>query len=463
MNYFSKQMPAELLVVTSGELAEQEVRAQLESAGHKADYFNSFGEAFRSLAEKEYSVLVAERPTDPGEVAILKQIRERTGNPEIVYFVTLSDSSATGASTNSASGELMFVVSHLSHLKTTIELALKHHSVKNQLFSLRGQIAMTFGYDNIIGQSDAVHKIKQKLAKVAETDITILLAGPRGSGRSLAAHALHHHSKHRHCEIVTFDCEDIPQSQHMAGLFGETDGNSLRVRGCLSMADGGTLFIRQIENLASDAQVKLAAFLKTMRLHSDTEPDGKKINLRFIVATSRDLEEETLSGAFNQDLWHQVNVLPIQVPSLTERREDIELLIEYVLRRIAAQSGGPAIGLTPAALDLLRSYHWPGEIKELNSLLTSAAAICRHQLIDIADLGDIGQGNPHENITRSTEPLGAVRGRLAEGQKKLIIKALNENDWNFTQTAQELGIGRTTLWRKVKKYDLKRETAEAKL
>ncbi|MDF1543956.1 MAG: sigma 54-interacting transcriptional regulator [bacterium] len=463
MNPASDHKATKVLILGSTILNAKNVSTQFEDTNIKWELCDDLSAAETKLKSGDFAVVLATPPENKELLMRFDILRKENPELEFVHFLPTNSSPPNSGRQDGQIGNLMFVVTVLSHLKATVELALKHQSMKSELFALRGQIAMSFGFDNIVGLTDKMQEIKNSLAKVAETEITILLKGPEGSGRTLIAHSLHHHSRRRHEQLVTYDCKSQHDEQSLLPEADSDTSPSVPGGSAVEQADGGTLYIKDVELLSLPQQQQLAAFLSTMTWSSGTTGHQIKIDLRLLVSSTIDLEKAVRSGSFSQELWHQINVLPISIPSLSERIDDLELLVEYSLRRITSRSESPSISISPAAIEALRNHSWPGQVRELISVLTRAAAVCRNSQIEIHDLGSLA---PSVDVTqlvsqRQNSNLGIARGKLAESQKELIVKALDENDWNFTQTSHELGIGRTTLWRKVKKYNLKRDAEKS--
>ncbi len=459
MNSASDHQVAKVLILCSESLSQESVESYLADTTIAWDVCNGFSAVETKLKSDNYAVVVSAPAGDSSEQQLLDRLKANYSELEFVHYIPTTAIQSAGHSQTGRTNSLMFVVTDLSHLKATLELAIKHQSMKNELFALRGQIAMSYGFDNIVGLTDQIQEVKRTLSKVAETDITILLTGPEGSGRTLIAHSLHHHSRRRHEKLITYDCRKSAEAQQVFQLFGSNNDTDTPGESAIEQADGGTLYIKDVEMLSLPHQRQLATFLSTMSIQTGSTGENIKVDIRLLLSASEDLESAVKAGTFSQELWHQINVIPINLPSMAERIDDLELLVEYTLRRITSRSESPTLTVSPSALETLRNHDWPGQVKELVSVLTRAAAVCRNSQIEAHDLGSlapsVGIRNRVDNVGISN--LGIARGKLAENQKDLIVKALNENDWNFTHTSQELGIGRTTLWRKVKKYNLKRE------
>jgi len=348
-----------------------------------------------------------------------------------------------------------------------IKKALEHGLMRRELTNLRQQVAMSYGFDNIVGISKPMVKLRETIRRIAPTDITILVTGPVGTGKELVAKVIHHHSLRRKGNFVTVDCSSIPEPLFEAELFGSGTApagtESHAETGLLAEADGGTIFFDDVDRLPPSLQPKLMNFLKNYTLTANGRPGATKVDVRVMSATSANLEALVNEGCFSKELYYQLAVVPLTLPGLAKRAEDIEVLTEYFLRRLAFEMDRPQFEITRAALDMLVGHTWPGNVRELENTLKRATALCRNNCVDADDILFIRSSADRETDDEAAESptLERKTGLLDEGQRSIIIKALSENNWNFTQTAQELGIGRTTLWRKVKKYNLKREKVTA--
>ncbi len=341
--------------------------------------------------------------------------------------------------------------------------ALERKRMREEIVSLRQHVAMNYGFDNIVGISKQLEQVKETARRVAATDISVLITGASGTGKELFARAIHHHSERRSQPFVAIDCSAIPETLMESELFGHTKGSftsaSANRKGLFEQADGGTVFLDEVSNMPSSIQVKLLRFLQDSVVRRIGSSVSTKVNIRLVAATNRELGMLVAEGDFREDLYYRLNVIPLNLPTLKERAEDVEILTEYFLRRIAAEVGKPGLTICREAVEKMQSHSWPGNIRELENTLKRAAALCSHDHLGIDDLVFIASNNnsagPPVGPTRTSLK---IKGNLLDNnQRSLIVRALNDNSWNYTKTAGELGIGRTTLWRKIKKYDLKRE------
>jgi DNA-binding NtrC family response regulator len=338
--------------------------------------------------------------------------------------------------------------------QATVRRLLNMQQMRLDLYALRQSVAMRFGFDNLIGISDNIRQLRESIHRVAPTDITVLLQGPAGSGKELAARVIHYHSKRQKEPFIEADFSAIPEPLADATIFGSSDGQV----GLLQAADGGTLFLAEVSRIPRPIQERLAAFLQNLNLDEAGVSGGGKLDIRILAASDIDITDLANRGEFGRSLAGRLSVVRLDIAPLRERRDDIEMLTEYFLRRIASEMDRTTPTISRAAIDKLHLHQWPGSVQELENCLRRALALCPGPELLAEDIMFVGSGpveiRSEAELNRLSE--GSNSRLLDDGQRSIIVRALHANEWNFTQTAQELGIGRTTLWRKVKKYRLKR-------
>lgn len=331
-----------------------------------------------------------------------------------------------------------------------LKSAHKHNLMRREIGCFKENIAMAYSFDNFIGASKPIQKIKETIQKISATEIPVHIFGARGTGKDLVARIIHYHSENRKNRFVELDCNQISEPLLELELFGHNNQ-----QGKIQEANGGTLYLKNIDKMPLETQKKFYEFCQTSKLESSND----KLHLRLISSTTSDLNSAIKKNQFLEELFYQLAVIPIQLPNLSKRNEDIPELVEYLLRKINYDHPTGATSISRDALELILNHNWPGNIAELKSTLNRAAQIAGGSEITGDDIIITGQKSKPTLVEPSTEIIiKGKTGLMDEGQKTLIIKTLKNNNWNYSQTAQELGIGRTTLWRKVKKYNLKQET-----
>jgi len=342
-----------------------------------------------------------------------------------------------------------------------IERALEQRRLRTEVKRLRLELEGRYGFVDIVGISPAMRRVFQVMEKVARTDETVLILGQSGTGKELVARALHRRGTRAKGPFVAVNCSAIPATLVESEFFGHergafTDAKESRP-GKFENAHRGTIFLDEIGDLPLEAQAKLLRVLqerKVTRLGSSTAVD---VDVRVIAATHRDLRAEAKTGSFRQDLLYRLDVLPIPLPSLKERPEDLPVLIDHMVQSIASELQSNVKSVSAEARALLAAYDWPGNIRELQNALRHAMVMAEGQMLRAVDLPatirgiDEGAAGTDESPTTLADSVARAVERLERG---LIVSALAECRGSRTQTAMRLGINRKTLFTKLKKYGL---------
>ncbi|MCP4654924.1 MAG: AAA domain-containing protein [bacterium] len=322
-------------------------------------------------------------------------------------------------------------------------------------------------FSGLVARSQAMRRIFLLIEKLEQSDATVLISGESGTGKELVARAIHLHSPQRKGPFVAVNCGALPGDLLESELFGHVRGaftGATRDRiGRFELATGGTLFLDEAGDLPLHLQVKLLRVLQERTFERVGESRSRRTDARIIAATNRDLRQAVLDGRFREDLFYRLRVLPIDIPPLRERREDVEPLARYLLTRVGAHQGR-SLRLSPEALRLLLRHDWPGNARELENALEYAVAVCEAQTIHPQDLppevvdpstaAAAGSHPPANLRTRSTAAEAAEKPMRTGGEKERLLAALEANHWRRDQAAKQLGISRTTLWRKMRELGL---------
>jgi len=328
----------------------------------------------------------------------------------------------------------------------------------SELDGLRSELENRFRMGDMIGRSNAMRKVMEVLPAVADAAATVLILGETGSGKEVAARAIHDLGPRRNGPFVALNCAALPDTLLEAELFGYRAGaftGAVKDRpGKVASAEGGTLFLDEIGDLSAAVQVKLLRLLQDRTYEPLGEHRTRKADVRVIAATHRDLEKAVEEGRFRSDLYYRIHVVPLQIPPLRERREDIPLLAEWFVRRFNHVQGRHIQGLHPDALVLLTGYHWPGNVRELENAIERAFVLCRQGLIMPEHLPN--EIHPRERV--DTEPGGSMAHTRRSVEAAAIRACLEKYEWNRGEAARELGVHRATLYRKMRELGIKRES-----
>ncbi len=335
---------------------------------------------------------------------------------------------------------------------------------------------MELNTGNIIGRSPALAKVFSVLAKVAPTDSTVLVTGESGTGKELLVRALHLNSRRHDKPFVPINCGAIPSELLESELFGHEKGaftSAIRSRaGRFELADGGTIFLDEIGELSLALQVKILRVLQEKEFERVGGTGTKKVDVRIVAATNRDLEQEVSQGNFREDLFYRLNVIPIHLPPLRERGDDVMLLADYFLNGFCSAKSRRMLSIAGDARDMLLRYSWPGNIRELENFMERLSILCEGDNVAPADLPekiwtDV-EGRPRPEQAAPAVPQGFAWPRIADlrdqgmdlkvfldtAEERLLKEALDMAGGVKNQAAEILGIKRTTLIEKLKKKNL---------
>lgn len=459
MNY---EQHSRLLIVATDTAVQQQLISLLQSTTEQLVTASSSEEAVCKLRSTEIDLIICDLNfLRSPEIGLMATLRKQTPTTDVLLMGGHESTDTAVASHFIDAFDYLTLPLNPIQVTTKVRQVLDHRHLRRELTTLRSHVAMNFGFDNIVGVSKAICQLKETAMRIAPTDISILITGPSGSGKELFARTIHHHSDRRRNNFVAIDCSVVPPARMESELFGQPAENAGAAadmrRSLCEQADGGTLFLDEITALSIAGQVRLLRFLQDGLVCPAGGTEARKLDVRVITATSSAITSLVSEGKFREDLYYKLAVIPLTLPSLSERPEDIELLTGYFLRRLSHELSRPEIAVTRAAIDKLMAHRWPGNVRELENTLRRAAALCGDNQIDAANITFVTSDTtvPSEDDSREgPRSLTLSGGLLVHHQREIIVRALDDNRWNFTRTAAALGIGRTTLWRKVKKYNL---------
>jgi two-component system NtrC family response regulator len=313
------------------------------------------------------------------------------------------------------------------------------------------------GFYGIISQNEQMRDIFELIQTIADSFANILIHGETGTGKELVARAVHEASNRHGKPFVTLDCSALARELLESELFGHEKGAFTgavdRHVGRFERANGGTLFLDEVSNISLNVQAKLLRVLQTRTFERVGGQKSISVDVRIIAATNRPLEQGVAEGSFRDDLYHRLNVVQIDLPPLRERTEDIPLLAMEFLRRFARQNGKDLRGFTPAAVEVLCRHNWPGNVRELENVVLQAVVLAKSALIDVSDL-------PKRIIDAPILAVSSTRliDQLGQPEKQILINAIRQHAGNIKRTAEMLQISRTTLYAKLKKYQIDPDT-----
>ncbi len=345
-----------------------------------------------------------------------------------------------------------------------VTLHLEITSRENRIKELNKELGSRYKYDNMIGKSKPMQSLYSLLDKIRGADSTVLIQGENGTGKELIAKAIHYNSLRKEKHLVIQNCSAFNDNLLESELFGHAKGSFTGAikdkKGLFELADKGTFFLDEIGDTSPTMQVKLLRVLQEGTFTPVGSIESKKVNVRVVAATNKNLKEMVEKGTFREDLYYRLNVINIAVPALRERKEDIPLLTEFFLNQ--KNDSGQSRGLTNRALEKLYDYHWPGNVRELQNEMERALVLSGHEHKITADMlsPKIINSNTKTNV-QGSRVHGKLKDALEELEREMIQAGLRRTGWNKSKLAKELGISRAGLIMKVEKYDLdKRKVAK---
>lgn len=355
---------------------------------------------------------------------------------------------------------------NFEELKITLDKAIEYRRLRRENIFLKQQLKAKYRFENLIGDSEPMQVVFRLIEKIARTDSTILIIGESGTGKELVARAIHFNSERLDRPLVPVNCGAIPEDLLESELFGHEKGSftgALRTRiGRFEMANGGTIFLDEVGDMSPALQTKILRVLQEQEFERIGGLKTIKVNVRVIAATHRNLEMEIKNGRFREDLFYRLNVIPIDLPPLRERRSDIPILIDHFLKRFNKEKKQDVDGISVAALNIMIDYNWPGNVRELENMNERLVILKGNGLIDIQDLPDkVKEFSPDDIFRNITLPDSGIdfNTAISQFEKEIILQALNKTNWVKNKAANLLHMNRTTLVEKMKKKNILKEAS----
>lgn len=420
------------------------------------------------VIEKEMVDVVLLDLKMPGNdgMEILKEARQV--NPDIVVIII------TGYATVNSAVEAMKLgaYDYISKPFTADELCIrvekaleKRHLVSENIY-LRQELSDKYNFGNIIGKSKAMQEVFRSIQKVAPTDSTILIRGQSGTGKELIARAIHHNSLRSDKKFIAVDCGALPETLLESELFGHVKGSFtgaiVTKPGLLEVANGGTFFLDEVGDLSLGIQSKLLRVLQEKEFRPVGGIKNIKVDVRLIAATNKNLEKMIEEGKFREDLFYRLNIVPINLPLLKDKKEDIPLLTQHFLKTASQKQNKKIRGLEPAAMSFLMEYDWPGNVRELENVIERLVIMTDSKIIRSGHLPlnirgkkvCIDINTPHTNAELK-KIKKELRSEAVENiEKAFLIDALNRNDWNISKAARNIGMKRQNFQSLMRKYKI---------
>ncbi len=453
-----------VLVVDDEELYRRALERVLTRAGHHVLTARDANEALASVSTEPVELVLADvRMPGLSGLELVRQIHDFA--PDLPCIVITGYGGADQSLEALRAGafwylEKPFEQARLDVIRRLVEQAIEVGRLKAENRMLQSQLRSRYRFENIVGNSAALRAVLDVVAKVADSHSTVLVTGESGTGKELIARAIHYNSSRADRMFVTVNCGAIPEELLESELFGHVKGaftNAVsRRQGRFELADGGTIFLDEIGDMSPNLQVKLLRVLQD----GSFEPVGSSktvaVNVRVVAATNQDLEQAIRERRFREDLFYRLNVIPIEVPPLRQRRDDIPLLVQHFLDVANQEKGKKVDGFTQEALDLICCYAWPGNVRELENLIERLVILGGEGEIGVEELPDALRqpASPPRSAPRLPPSGLSFREVVDDFETDLILQALEHTQWNKNAAARMLRLNRTTLIEKIKKKRL---------
>ena len=437
-------------------------------------------ESYRLILEEEYQVLTAGDAEEalqivqkhhvnvvlldimlPGKdgISALQEIKKADERIDVIMATAVKTVQTAVAAIKHGAYDYLVKPFDVEDILTVVRRALERQALVKEVMYLRSEVERQSQFENMVAKDEKMIRIFKLISRVADNDATVLIAGESGTGKELIARAIHQKGPRCHSPFVAFNCAAVPDNLLESELFGHERGaftGALEKRvGKFELADGGTLFLDEIGSMRIDLQAKILRALQEREIERVGGSKTIKVDVRIVAASNADLRDKVMKGQFREDLFYRLNVIPIWIPPLRDRREDIPLLIEHFLNKYNRKFNRQLKGLTPSAHTVLVNYNWPGNVRELENIIERLVAIGENPYIHLDDLPldsmEITRGVLDDLEKRQ---LSLARART-EFETHYILWTLERTHWNQSEAARILGIHRNTLVTKIRELGLR--------
>jgi two-component system, NtrC family, response regulator HydG len=449
-----------VLVVDDDEPHATAVAESLERVGYDCVVATSGAEGLKLIEEQVFDIIITDLIMEGvGGLEVLAKAKREIPDAEVVILTGHSTIKTAVTAIQAGASTYLTKPLDINELRTVADKASQSQRLQRSNIELQKQLNEKFGFEGVIGNSEAMHSVVAKLRQIAPTSASVLITGESGTGKELVAKALHVNSPRRNKPFVPLNCAELSENILESELFGHVKGaftGADRDRiGRFQYANGGTLFMDEIGDMPTPIQIKLLRVLETGEIVRVGTNDPLKVNVRLISATNSDLAGAIAEGRFRQDLYHRLKVVSIKLAPLRERRDDIPLLIEHFLKEFSASHGKQVAAITPTVRKALMSYSWPGNVRELKNTIESMVVIDVDGRLDLDDLTEDLQSAAGSGGSNGAAGFDSLVGKsIEEIEKHYIAETLKLTSGNREEAAKVLGIGERTLYRKLKEYQL---------
>ncbi|HVW76238.1 MAG TPA: sigma-54 dependent transcriptional regulator [Alloacidobacterium sp.] len=456
-----------ILVVDDDSSVRRVMQMQLTEAGYQVDLAANGSDAHRILLERYPKLIITDlRMPDLDGIELLRKVSAEEIQATVIMITAFGSIETAVQAMRLGAYDYITKPIDYEALMLAVHRAMERQNLIEEVRSLRAALDQRYGFENIVGRSKSLLRVLDMASRVAQHDTTVLINGETGTGKELLARAIHHNSRRRNQPFVTINCGTIPKDLVEAELFGFSRGSFTGAHankvGRIELADGGTLFLDEIGELPAEAQVKLLRLIQHGEIEQVGATTAKTINVRIVAATHRNLSAMVEDGAFREDLYYRLAVVPLYLPPLRERKEDIPELVEHLFHKAKERHGMQNVRVSSSLGAYFAAYRWPGNIRELENVIERMLVLSNGGQITEEDLPEELRHTPPE------KPLSLLLQLPEEGvslegiERELILRALERFKGNQTQAARYLDISRRTLIYRMEKHGLRSESEPEK-
>jgi DNA-binding NtrC family response regulator len=458
---------AKILVVDDNPDVLKLIADILSSNNYEVKTASSGASAIKELESNDYDMVLTDlMMPDVDGIQVLENVILKA--PKTICIILTGHGTIKSSVEAIKKGAFDYITKPVSHseLLIIVEKALKFKNLEEENIRLKKELKGKYHFKNIVGTSKAIKKIYDLIEKVSDTDGTILITGASGTGKELIARSIHYNSQRSDKPLVVINCGAIPETLLESELFGHEKGaftGAYKKRiGRFEMANGGTIFLDEIGEMSPTLQIKLLRVLQDQQFERVGGTKTLHVDLRFIAATNKNLTTAINMEKFREDLYYRLNVIPIKVPSLKQRKSDIPLLVDFFLKKFRKGTRNNITGFSQAAMDAILAYDWPGNVRELENVIKRITILSDGPVVNFDDLPENIQ-----NVSRSHLPDKEViinnelnlNEAVQDYEKRIILEALEKSNWVKSKAAKLLNINRTTLVAKIKKQNIETDKA----
>ena len=454
-----------ILVIEDDNTMREGMSYSLVKEGHDVASAKNGEEGLALCQQREFDLVITDYRMEPVTgIEVLEAVKKLTPDIDVVLITAFGSMELAIEAMDKGAADCVTKPIRLEEFRARIKKVLQHRGVRqeNQRLGeenlyLRDQVAQQYNFGEIIGQSAPMRDIFAQIRKVAPTDSSVLIAGESGTGKELIAHAIHNLSLRQEGPFIKVNCGALVESLLESELFGHEKGAFTdaikRKRGKFELADGGSIFLDEVGDVSEGVQVKLLRVLQEKEIDIVGGEQTKRVDVRIIAATNRNLFELVRAGEFREDLYYRLNVIPINLPPLREHKEDIPPLVVHFLQKKSVEVKKLAPEISQEALAALQEYNWPGNVRELENLIERALVLCDGDNIQLNDFPILLKNGEQNmlNLPKEDLPLDLVLDNL---ERQLIERAMEKSGGVKTKAADILGIKTSALYYKLEKYKL---------